>query len=161
MFAIGPCFTREANAVRYNQPIDRWMKNRLLGAFHKQAMSDESQNALRACPLGGLRGAGQGGARAYQVIDNKGRFALHISDEEIARDDARAAVLLGKALPTGRLSASSSVCRNNSARFAPPVSGETTQRSLGASDLTCSTKIGAAVIVTERQRNAFSKAGGL
>jgi len=90
---------KRRNAVRYNQSIDRWMKNRLLGAFHEQAMSDESQNALRACPLGGLRGAGQGGARAYQIIDNKGRFALHISDEEIARDDARAAVLLGKGAP--------------------------------------------------------------
>ena len=72
---------------------------------------------------------------ADQIIDDQRRRARDVADEEIAGDDAGAAMLVGERLADRPAARASSASRNSSARLAPPVSGETTQSVLVAQAL--------------------------
>ena len=103
----------------------------------------------------------QGSAAADQIVDHDTDRISHLTGKQIAIRDPSCDA--SRRMPsTGLCKAFSRACRNRSARFPPPKSGETTLIGLSpAIDLIFPISSGAVVSAMEGQRNAFSKAASL
>ena len=64
-------------------------------------MSRERDDAAGSGAARRLGGPHQGAARAYQIVDDEGDGSLDVAHEQVAGDDAGAAMLVGERLADG------------------------------------------------------------
>ena len=85
------------HGVGHHQAIEGGIADRLVRARHEQTVRHHREHAARAGLTRRLCGAHQRRARTDEVVDHERGRARDLPNEQIARDDAGAAVLFGKA----------------------------------------------------------------
>jgi hypothetical protein len=86
------------HGVGNDESFDSRIGKNLGGASHKKAMGNERDRSARPCLPGRPRGAKERASGTDQIVDDKRGRSRHIADEEIARDDAGAAMLVSECL---------------------------------------------------------------
>ena len=79
-----------------DDPVDRGIQQRGFGPGHEQAVRHQREHPFRTGLAGGAGRAQERAARADEVVDDERCRSRHLADEQVTRDDARAAAFVGK-----------------------------------------------------------------
>ena len=92
------CEPKRRHGVGNDEPFDGRIGEHFGGAGHEQAMRHQRDHPARSRLPGRTCGAQQRAAGADQIVDHERGRAGDVADEEVAGDDAGAAMLVGECL---------------------------------------------------------------